>query len=53
MDTLYNLFIEISKNYGDSVALIIFITGGIGYAIYFIIKNFLRNHINLENLFFN
>lgn len=40
MDTLYNLFIEISKNYGNSVALIIFITGGIGYAIYFIIKNF-------------
>ena len=40
MNTLYKIFIEISKNYGDSVALIIFIGGGIGYAIYFIIKNF-------------
>ncbi len=40
MDTLYNLFIENSKTYGHSAALIIFITGGIGYAIYFIIKNF-------------
>ena len=40
MTKFYDMFVELSGQYGDTVSIIILLIGTIGYGIFFIVKNF-------------
>lgn len=40
MTKFYDIFVELSGQYGDTVSIIILLIGTVGYGIFFIIKNF-------------